>query len=201
MPYSSFTLKRAAKQFGLTLYEEHGTFAALPSASVSTLFQTVLAENLPLAVAMNTEKARSELLVTNVLLELRRLCDQKISLFSGIELDVNRDENLNGFCDFLVSLQTGQLYLSAPVIAVVGAKNDNLPAGLGQCVAEMVGAQRFNDMEGNTIASVYSAVTSGTDWMFARLTQDSVTLDLQEDNLSQPLQVLGILYAMIQQRA
>ena len=57
-----------------------------------------LEENIPLAVSINTEKARAELLVANVLVEVRKLFDRKISFFSGVEFNVDREKSLTGFC-------------------------------------------------------------------------------------------------------
>ena len=54
------------------------------------------AENVPLAIAINTEKARLELIISTILVEIRRIFDHKISLFSGIEFNVDKDRYLNG---------------------------------------------------------------------------------------------------------
>jgi hypothetical protein len=53
-----------------------------------------------LALNINTEKARSELIIAPLLVELRRLLNREISLFSGIDFTVDENQNLNGFCDF-----------------------------------------------------------------------------------------------------
>ena len=65
--------------------------------------------------------------------------DRRISLFSGIDFNVDAENELTGVCDFLVSLSPEQFYVEAPVIILVEAKNLDLKAGLGQCVAEMLG--------------------------------------------------------------
>lgn len=202
MAYSNYSLKRVVQQFGLTLSEQRGAFSVVAPCALSEAFVLRLAEKVPLAVAINTEKARSELIVAEVLFELRQHFHQRISFFSGVEFDVDREAGLTGFCDFLISLSPQQLFVTAPVIiALVEAKNDNLPAAFGQCLAEMVGAQRFNQNEGNVIASLYGVVTSGVDWMFLRLQGTTVTVDLGEYSIDQPERVFGILVAMIEQRA
>ena len=76
-----------------------------------------------------------------MLLELRRIFDRKISFFSGIEFNIDKERGLNGFCDFLISCSPEQLFVKAPVIAIVEAKNENIMSGIGQCIAEMVAAQ------------------------------------------------------------
>jgi hypothetical protein len=37
---------------------------------------------------------------------------------------------------------------------------------MGQCIAEMVAAQIFNQQSGNNIETIYGVVTSGTNWRF-----------------------------------
>jgi hypothetical protein len=86
---------------------------------------------------------------------------------------------------------------SAPVVALVEAKRDDIHEGLGQCVAEMVAAQIFNQREGNDIPAVHGAVTTGTVWIFLCLVGQTVTVDLHEYTLTQPEKLLGILLAMV----
>lgn len=82
----------------------------------------ILAEYVPLARAINTEKARSELMIANILVEARKRLNHQISLFSGIEFNVDKASDLNGFCDFMISASPEQLMLNAPVITIVEAK-------------------------------------------------------------------------------
>ncbi|MEZ4664337.1 MAG: hypothetical protein R2911_42945 [Caldilineaceae bacterium] len=147
MPYSNFTIREVQRTFELNLIEEMGTFSAIESTPISDHLQVSLVENVPLAVSINTEKARSELIISDVLIEVRKRFQRKISFFSGIEFNVDQSRNLAGFCDFIVSLSPEQLFLQTPLIAIVEAKNENIMSGLGQCVAEMVAAQLFNERE------------------------------------------------------
>ncbi|MFN8494984.1 MAG: hypothetical protein U0350_45695 [Caldilineaceae bacterium] len=76
---------------------------------------------------------------------------------------------------------------------LVEAKNENLKGRIGQCIAEMVAAQIFNQREGNVIPAIYGVVTTGTNWLFLRLTGQTVEIDLTEYYLVQIDQILGIL--------
>lgn len=202
MPYSDFTIRQAQRDFSLEIVEKAGIFSQIEAAQISGAFSKTLEENIPLAVAINTEKARSELIIANVLLELRRLFDRKISFFSGVEFNVDKERGLNGFCDFLISRSPEQLFVKAPVIAVVEAKNENIMSGIGQCIAEMVAAQQFNAQDGEGVSAVYGAVTSGTAWKFLKLTGSAVHLDLKDYNLDDtPGRIIGILAAMIELKA
>ena len=41
---------------------------------------------------------------------------------------------------------------------LVEAKNEDMKSGYGQCVAEMVAAQKFNKREGDKIDKIYASV-------------------------------------------
>ena len=201
MAYSDFTLAGACKRFHLKTVEAAGIFADAEPVVPSPLLTTVLERNVPLAFAIGTEKAKSELIVSAVLVELREHFEERISFFSGIDFNVDADEGLTGVCDFLVSLSPEQFYVEAPALILVEAKKDDLAAGLGQCVAEMVAAQRFNAEEGNAITCVYGTVTSGIDWLFLKLAGKRLYIDMSAYPISQCDKILGILSSMVAQKA
>ncbi|MCI5158185.1 MAG: hypothetical protein D3906_07030, partial [Candidatus Electrothrix sp. AUS1_2] len=193
-------LKAVKQQLGVHLAEQEGLFSAVAGITVSPSFQDILQENVPLARAINTEKARSELIIANVLVELRKILKHQISLFSGVEFNVDKEKGLNGFCDFIISASQEQLLLNSPVIALVEAKNENIIAGLGQCIAEMVAAKLFNEAEGTEdISKIYGVVTTGTAWKFLRMEESKVAIDLDEYPIEQSGKILGILSAMVRQ--
>ena len=161
----------------------------------------MLARNIPLAFAVGTEKVKSELIVANVLVELREQLEHRISFFSGIDFNVDPEDGLTGVCDFVVSLSPGQFSLKAPIIILVEAKKDDLLVGLGQCVAEMVAAQRFNAEAGNDIACIYGTITSGIDWLFLKLEGQQLYIDMAAYQISQCDKILGILSSMVEQKA
>lgn len=83
MSYSDFTLQAVVKAFQLVLNERTALFAQVPELALSEHFSMTLKDNVPLALAINTEKARSELIIAVVLVELRKRLNYQISLFSG----------------------------------------------------------------------------------------------------------------------
>ena len=201
MAYSNFTLKNVQKEFQLEIKEEMGIFSHIEPLQISESLSTILADNVPLAVSINTEKARSELIVVNILLEMRKIFQRQVSFFSGVDFTVDKDRGLNGFCDFLISQSPEQLFVNAPVITIVEAKNDNMMSELGQCVSEMVAAQIFNQREELPISSIYGAVTIGTGWIFLKLVDALVSIDLKEYSIEQVGKIVGILSAMLKQEA
>lgn len=158
----------------------------------------ILNDTVPLALANNTEKARSEMIIAPILIELKRQLPNQMSLFSGAEFNIDEDLGLMGYCDFIISQSPEQLFIKSPVIMLVEAKNENIKNGLGQCIAEMLAAQIFNQREQNLIPAIYGVVTTGTNWKFLRLIDRQVEIDLKEYYLSEIDQILGILKAGIQ---
>lgn len=193
MAYSKFTLGELQKLFNLQFVEKLGAFSTVPEVKPSDRLQDLLKDYLPLAVAIASEKARSELIIAPILVEIKKQLNNQISLFSGIEFNVDSERGLNGFCDFILSKNEEQLFIKAPVIALVEAKNDNLRSGLSQCIAEMVAAQIFNQQEGNAIANIYGVVTTGTVWQFIVLEAQTVLIDLEEYSIQNLDKILGIL--------
>ena len=201
MAYSDWTLETVKKAFHLEETNAAGIFSDIEPVAPSAHLTTTLERNVPLAFAMGTEKAKSELIVSAVLVELREHFDRNISFFSGIDFNVDAENGLTGVCDFLVSLSPAQFHLEAPIIILVEAKRDNLTAGLGQCVAEMIAAQCFNAERGNDISCVYGALTSGIDWVFLKLERKKLQLDMAAYTIERCDKILGILTGMAAQKA
>jgi hypothetical protein len=103
MSYSDFTLKKVKEELNVKVVENRDMFSHIKETEASDILLTILKYNVPLAIAIGTEKARSEMIVVNVLIEVKRILEEKISLFSGVNFDVDKSRNLNGFCDFIIS--------------------------------------------------------------------------------------------------
>ena len=89
------------------------------------------------------------------------ILQRQISLFSGEEFNVDESLGLNGRCDFLISRSPEQLAIEAPTIVIVEAKQADLKTGIGQCVAEMVAAQKFNQEKQQSLPNLYGSITNG----------------------------------------
>ena len=201
MSYSNFTLESVLTTFQLEKTESAGLFSEIEPLSPSDYLTTGLMKKIPLAAAIGTEKARSELIVADVLVELREKFNYRISFFSGIDFNVDPEDGLAGVCDFLVSLSPGQLFLQAPLIILVEVKKDDPKLGIGQCIAEMLAAQRFNAEKGNDIPAVYGAATTGTEWQFLKLAGKTLQIDMDIYPIQQCDKILGILSSMVNQEA
>lgn len=197
MSYSNFSLNSVLKQFQLTLKDKQNLFTDTSDITPSEYLTTTLNYNLPLASEINTEKSRSEMIIAPILLEVRRLVADRISLFSGREFNVEPEQGLNGACDFLLSLSESQLIIDAPVFIIVEAKKEDIISGLGQCIATLVAAQKFNQQEQKNIEIIYGAVTSGTAWRFIKLEGNIAYVDSVEYYINQREKILGILVSMM----
>ena len=198
MADSDWTLREVIKRFQLQLDDQSELFAPLLPVEPSAWLRSILDETAALALAIHTEKARSELIVAPILVEVRRRAKQTVSLFSGVDFSVDPANGLSGVCDFIISQSPEQLFVNAPVLAIVEAKNDNIKSGLGQCIAEMIAAQIFNAREGTMIETVYGVVTTGSIWKFLRLQQTQVSIDRPEYYLDDLATILAMLFMMVQ---
>jgi len=197
--YSDFTLPEVTKRFQVLFEEQQDCFSQVAAVEPSEMLRAILRENTPLALAIQTEKARSELIIAPILVEVRRQMAHQISLFSGVDFTVDPAQGLNGVCDFLISATPEQLYIKAPVAVIVEAKNENIKAGLAQCSAAMIAAQRFNDRENTGLPTVFGVVTTGNIWKFLKLTAMTIAIDQAEYYIDNVGAILGILLSMVNQ--
>ncbi|WP_375506564.1 hypothetical protein [uncultured Nostoc sp.] len=198
MPYSQFTtISKVKEAFGLKTQEGGRFIPATEPIEASVTLTAYLEESLPLASSAS-EKARSEGIIYPVLLEVRRILNRQISLFSGEDFTVDEAVGLNGMCDFLLSRSPEVLEIEAPAIVILEAKKADLRTGFGQCIAEMVAAQRFNAAKNRPVAVIYGSISSGTQWRFLKLEDNIVTIDLTDYPLPPVEQILGFLVWMVQ---
>jgi hypothetical protein len=169
MAYVDFNLSDLTKRFNLTRDEKTILFTDTPEASLRPEFQAQLKETVLLALKLSTEKARSELIIAPILVEVWLMTNQQIGLFLGVDFNVDQTQGLADVCDYIITRSTEQLFIEAPVLMLVEAKNEDMKRGYAQCIAEMIAAQTFNAREGRETKAVYGVVTTGNLWRFLRL--------------------------------
>ena|ERR687886_420031 len=197
MSYEEFNLEEISSDFGLVIEENVELFADIQEVQLDEFFLRYLHNNIPLAVAISTEKAKSEMILAPILIELRRMLNNQISLFSGVKFNVDSTRGLNGFCDFLISRSRQQSFIKSPVVAIVEAKNDNIKSGYAQCMAEMIAAKIFNEREGKEVENIFGVVTNGNQWKFLKLNKDTIYIDLNDYYIISPEKIMGILISMV----
>jgi len=194
MSYSDFTLKSIQAEFG-TIARTERLFADAVPATPPEWLVDLLARTMQ--IPLISEKARSELIVMPVLLACRTLTNDKIAIFSGSRMDVDPDRGLYGECDFILSRTPSAPELRAPLIAIVEAKKNDVEAGMGQCIAQMIGARQFNDEAGMPICPIYGCITTGEVWQFLKLEGATASIDTRRYYLDSLPEILGVFLHII----
>ena len=119
-----------------------------------------------------SEAARCETIIFPVLKEIYKAYANIYALW--IQKPIAYDQTLSGTPDYLISTKSelGRPVVGIPLILLVEAKKNDFEQGWGQCLAELVTAQRIND---NLEFPVYGIVSDGIWWQFGRLVNDAFT--------------------------
>ncbi len=197
MSYSKFTNLEIKHNFGVSQEFVESLFNHFPQQKPSQLLTEYLNEYVGFALGQGTEKARSEYIIAPVLGEIRKISKNQISVFSGIEFNVDRKQKLVGICDFLISRSPYQTALESPVLAAVEAKRQDFELGINQCLAEMIAARIFNEKNGKPVKKIYGCVTTGDVWRFLVLEDNLAKIETVSFDVRGDLErILGILYGM-----
>jgi hypothetical protein len=197
MSYSKFTLKDIKHDFGVEQRFQARLFSETKPREASDWLKVTLSGMIEFALEQNTEKARSEFIIAPVFFELRKQANEQISIFSGVEFNVDKGLKLTGACDFLISQSAYQSLLEAPVMVAVEAKRQDFEKGYVQCVAEMIAIRIFNEREGKPTKRIYGTVTTGDVWRFLMLEGNKALIETVSFDIREDLErILGILWAM-----
>ena len=201
MAYSDFTLDMVETQFGLDTDDASNYFAAVPPAVLSDNLRRYLEKYTQLALRSGSEKARSEFIITPIMLEVLEQYPPGFGLFSGMDFSPDPFRHLCGYCDFMLTFAPESPIIRAPVVTIAEAKRNDISTGLGPCVAQMVAAQVFNEARNSVLPVIYGVVTTGTTWRFLRLIGKTVYMDRTEYYLKEADKIVGILLAMLHEAA
>lgn len=196
MVYGDFDLRTAVDTFGLTEDRDADLFAGVEPLEPSEFLRVWLTEFAPVALGVNSEMARSVFIIAPMLAEARLRAGTTFNVLPGVTFDVDREQGLTGFCDFLVARSPEIYYVRGPILAVVEAKREDLVAGLGQCAAEMVAVRLFNEREGTPLSAVFGCVTSGNNWRFLKMEGATLFIDRTEYYLRDAGKIVGILVSI-----
>jgi len=194
MAYKEFTLSSVEQKLGITIGAAT-LFNNVAPLQPPIWLEEALAKGKP--VAFVSEKSRSEFIVAPILLALRELTGNRISIYSGERMDADAARGLNGECDFILTLTPPLPLLKSPIITIVEAKKNYVEEGLGQCIAQMVGAMVFNQLEGNKTEMIFGCVTTGEDWQFLRLKGETVEFDTDRYYIDNVDGILGVFKTIV----
>jgi hypothetical protein len=178
MAYSDFTqVSQLEDLFGIR-QRLAPLFATVAPVTPSPVLLNELAESFTLPLL--TEKAKSELLIAPVFKEIRRQNHFSISFYSGYNFEVVPEKGLTGYCDYLFTTETQSIDIKAPVFCIVEAKNRSVEEGIAQAGASMIAAKIFNERKKAPTTAVYGGVTTAYEWIFMRLQNDYLEIDLTQ---------------------
>jgi hypothetical protein len=190
--YQHFTVKRVMDLLGNDVRESPflASSGITPEPPSDTLVSAV--GMLRRALVLHSEKSRSEAIVAPILSEAALKSGTR--LFSGESFDVDVDSGLVGLVDFLFAQEAPGVTIVKPVLCIVEAKKADIDThALGQCIATMIAAQRYNE----NAATVYGCVTTGNDWQFLRLSDKQVDVDPTFRYENDLPAILGILLSFL----
>ena len=170
MAFSDFkTIPEVQERFGIR-YSENDFFLVEAPLNPSEQFLQELEFTRQHINIFGSEAARCEAVIFPVLREVYKGYADHYALW--IKESIAYNETLSGTPDYLISTKAelGKLIVGKPLIILVEAKKNDFEQGWGQCLAELVAAQKIND---DSDFPVYGVVTDGKLWEFGQLVGDT----------------------------
>ena len=194
MSYSDFTLESVSTKLGVTT-QRADLFPGLSPLPLPAWLKETLDKGAQLPLV--SEKSRSEFIVVPVLLTSRELSNGQLAIFSGQRLDVDAQAGLVGECDFILAMSPPLPPLRAPIVTILEAKKNDVEAGLGQCIAQMVAARMFNEAAGRMDSPIFGCVTTGEVWQFMQLRGQIAFVDKRRFYLDDVGHILAAFQAIL----
>jgi hypothetical protein len=173
MPFSQYkSLGETVKAFQI-IYTQDNFIQEAP-LPVADSFRDDLEFVMQEGVVNNSEFAICENLIYPILKEVWKHYYHQFLWWSHQSL--NCDADLSGFPEYILARRSplGKVVFDQPYFILVEAKQDNFDAAWGQCLAEMVAAQRLNT---DSQITVYGITSNGDRWQFGRLAESTFTLN------------------------
>ncbi len=169
MSFSDYkNISQVQKRFGIR-YKEEDFIVVHEDVEPSPGFVEEFEFNREHIDIYTSESSRSEAVIFPLLREVYKKYCSVYSLW--IQKSVSYDDDLTGTPDYIISSKSelGKTVLETPLVIVAEAKKNDFELGWGQCMAEMVAAQKINN---NAEFPVYGIVTDGKLWEFGKLVKN-----------------------------
>ena len=142
-----------------------------------------------------SEASRAEVIIFPILREVYKKYHHDYSLW--IQKSIRYDEDLTGTPDYVISRRSalGKTVLEPPLVVVVEAKKNDFEQGWGQCLAELVAAQKIN---ADPKFQIYGIVTDGKLWEFGKLFHEEFTKNIEGYTVDHLLDLFGVLHFIFQ---
>ena len=172
MAFSDFkSIPEVQEQFGIRHVEKDFVKAEDTTAPSKQFLQELEFSRQHINI-FASEAARCEAVIYPILREIYKAYAEDYALW--IKKSLAYDEMLSGTPDYFIATRSelGMLVVGTPLIIAVEAKKNDFEEGWGQCLAELVAAQKIND---NLHFPVYGIVSDGERWQFGKLVSDAFT--------------------------
>jgi hypothetical protein len=196
VPFASYkNMGMVLKKFQITYREEN--YVVVTPVTFSDYFQSELNLVRTELVTDNSEYAVCENLIYPLLKEIWKLHKEQLMLWSHEPLKY--DEDLSGVPDYLIAQKSplGKLVFEQPYLMVVEAKKDNFTEGWGQCLAELVAAQKLNG--NHSEQTLFGIVSNGEIWEFGKLVGQQFTKNSELYVLKELDKLGGVLNYLLEQ--
>ena len=172
MAFSNFkAISDVQEQFRIT-YVADNFLGTEETLNPSEQFLSELEFNMKYINVYASEGARCENVIYPILREVYKGYAEGYALW--VKKTITYDETLSGTPDYFVATKSelGMTVVGTPLIVLVEAKKNDFEQGWGQCLAELVAAQKINDAPD---VPVYGIVSDGERWQFGKLVDDGFT--------------------------
>lgn len=195
MTYKDFTLAEIKKRFGID-NKKADLFPDLLPIPPNEMLTIWLEAGF--RQALLTEKERSEALIYPVLKTMQMRNNFRFQLYSGISLPADEENGLKGECDFILGGRGDASELELPLFDLVEAKQGDMAKHWGQIAAQLLGARIFNQKNDPPHPIIYGCLSTGEEWQFIKLEDDTFWIDKQKYFLKSEIdKILGILQIII----
>jgi len=194
MAFSDYkSVSQVQKEFGIKYREEN--FIVAQEAKVSAVFLKEFEFNRENIYVFTSEASRTELIISPILREVYKGYHDKYSFW--IQKSIAYNERLNGTPDYIIAARSvlGKTVLELPLVVVVEARKNDFEQGWGQCLAELVTAQKINN---KVNVPVHGIVTDGELWKFGRLVSDTFTGNIEGYTVASLTRLFGALNFIFQ---
>lgn len=193
MAFSDYkNIGQAQEEFGIKYRQEN--FVQINQVEVSANFQNEFEFTIQKIPVFRSESARAEAVIFPILREVYKNYSERLALWSHEPISYN--EKLCGAPDYLIATQSplGITVLAKPLLTVVEAKKNDFEYGWGQCLAELIAAQKINDNS----RVIYGIVSDGQLWQFGKLVNDIFTQNLISYTIGDLPELFGALHFVFQ---
>jgi hypothetical protein len=189
MAFSDFKSIDQVQKIYQIRYEEANFIQAIDLQPSATFIQEIEFNQKNIDI-FTSEAARCENIIYPILREIYKNFVSQYNLWSHKALSY--DSELTGTPDYIFATksQLGKTVLELPILLIVEAKQNNFSEGWGQCLAELIAAQKLSN---DIIKPIFGIVTDGELWQFGKLETDIFTKQISSLTLASLEQIFGTI--------